>query len=135
VEVFVGWSISCDDWAAMPAVVRLDVEEVAMSASTTRMFTLSRVIALALITLLIAGLAYLRFAPDSSSISVQEGAKAGDLILEPCKYPTENGNYGAECGTLIVPEKRADPKSPLIAGRPWPYKHDLRQGEPIRGRA
>jgi pimeloyl-ACP methyl ester carboxylesterase len=86
-----------------------------MDASTARMFTLPRVIALALITLLVAGLAYLRFAPDSSSVSVPEGAAAGDLILEPCDYPTENGNYAAECGTLIVPEKRADPQSRLIA--------------------
>ena len=28
-------------------------------------------------------------APDSSAVSVPEGAKAGDLILEPCEYPTE----------------------------------------------
>jgi hypothetical protein len=41
------------------------------------MFTQSRVIALALITPLIAGLAYLRYAPDSSPVSVPEGAKAG----------------------------------------------------------
>jgi hypothetical protein len=80
-----------------------------MDASTTRLFTLSRLIALALITLLITGLAYLRFAPDSRSLSVPQGAKAGDLILEPCEYPTENGNYAAECGTLTVPEKRVDP--------------------------
>ena len=63
-----------------------------MDTSTTRMFTLPRVIALALITLLVVGLAYLRFAPDPSSVSVPEGAKAGDLILEPCDYPTENGS-------------------------------------------
>ncbi|MGH3337577.1 MAG: hypothetical protein ACRDPL_01925, partial [Propionibacteriaceae bacterium] len=81
----------------------------------TRMFTRPRVAALALIALLVAGLAYLRFAPDSSSISVPEGAKAGDLILEPCDYPTEIGNYAAECGTLVVPETRADPQSRLIA--------------------
>jgi pimeloyl-ACP methyl ester carboxylesterase len=86
-----------------------------MDASTTRMFTLPRVLALALIALLVAGLAYLRFAPDSSTVSVPEGAKAGDLILEPCEYPTENGNDAAECGTLVVPEKRADPQSRLIA--------------------
>jgi pimeloyl-ACP methyl ester carboxylesterase len=86
-----------------------------MDGSTTRMFTLSRVVALAMIALLVAGLAYLRFAPDSSTVSVPEGAKAGDLILEPCEYPTENGNYAAECGTLVVPEKRADPQSRLIA--------------------
>jgi pimeloyl-ACP methyl ester carboxylesterase len=86
-----------------------------MDASTTRMFTLPRVLALALIALLVAGLAYLRFAPDSSTVSVPEGARAGDPILEPCEYPTENGNDAAECGTLVVPEKRADPQSRLIA--------------------
>ena len=86
-----------------------------MDASTTRMFTLTRVVALALIALLVGGLAYLRFAPDSSAVSVPEGAKAGDLILEPCEYPTENGNYAADCGTLVVPEKRTDPQSRLIA--------------------
>jgi pimeloyl-ACP methyl ester carboxylesterase len=86
-----------------------------MDTSTTRMFTLPRVIALALIALLVLGLAYLRFAPDSSSVSVPEGAKAGDLILEPCDYPTENGTHPADCGTLVVPEKRGDPQSRLIA--------------------
>jgi pimeloyl-ACP methyl ester carboxylesterase len=86
-----------------------------MDGSTNRMFTLSRVLALALIALLVTGLAYLRFVPDSSTVSVSEGAKAGDLVLEPCEYPTENGNYAAECGTLIVSEKRADPQSRLIA--------------------
>jgi pimeloyl-ACP methyl ester carboxylesterase len=86
-----------------------------MDASTTRIFTLTRVVALALIVLLVGGLAYLRLAPDPSSISVPEGAKAGDLILEPCDYPTENGNSPADCGTLVVPEKRTDPQSRLIA--------------------
>jgi hypothetical protein len=86
-----------------------------MSASTSRMFTLSRVVALALIALLVGGLAYLRFAPVSSSVAVHEGAKAGDLVLQPCDYETENGSYAADCGTLVVPEKRADPKSQLIA--------------------
>jgi hypothetical protein len=86
-----------------------------MNAPTTRVFTPSRVLALALIALLVGGLAYLRFAPDSRSVSVPQGAKAGDLILEPCEYPTENGNYAAECGTLTVPEKRVDPQSRLIA--------------------
>jgi pimeloyl-ACP methyl ester carboxylesterase len=86
-----------------------------MNASTTRMFTLSRVLALALIAVLISGLAYLRFAPDSDSVSVPEGAKAGDLILKPCEYATESGSYAAECGTLVVPEKRADPQSRLIS--------------------
>jgi pimeloyl-ACP methyl ester carboxylesterase len=46
---------------------------------------------------------------------VPAGAKAGDLILERCDYPTENGTYRADCGTLVVPENRADPRSRLIA--------------------
>ena len=32
-----------------------------------------------------------------------------------CDYATENGSYAADCGTLVVPENRADPESRLIA--------------------
>jgi hypothetical protein len=35
--------------------------------------------------------------------------------MHPCTYPTENGAYRADCGTLVVPENRADPRSRLIA--------------------
>ncbi len=35
--------------------------------------------------------------------------------MHPCTYPTENGGYRADCGTLVVPENRADPRSRLIA--------------------
>jgi pimeloyl-ACP methyl ester carboxylesterase len=37
------------------------------------------------------------------------------LILERCEYATEDGNYEADCGTLVVPENRHDPDSRLIA--------------------
>jgi pimeloyl-ACP methyl ester carboxylesterase len=86
-----------------------------MKAPTTRIFTPARIVALALIAVLVGGLAYLRFAPDSGSVSVPDGAKAGDVILERCDYATENGTYEADCGTLVVPENRADPQSRLIA--------------------
>lgn len=86
-----------------------------MEAPTTRIFTPGRIVAPALIAVLAIGLAYLRFGPDSGSVSVPEGAKAGNLILERCDYATENGTYEADCGTLVVPENRADPKSRLIA--------------------
>jgi hypothetical protein len=46
---------------------------------------------------------------------VPEGAKAGDLVLAPYTYATEGGDYDADCGTLVVPENRADPRSRLIA--------------------
>jgi pimeloyl-ACP methyl ester carboxylesterase len=79
-----------------------------------RAFTPGRVVALALIGLVVLGLAYLRFGRDSDAVSVPNGAVAGDLILERCDYETENGSYGADCGTLVVPENRADPDSRLI---------------------
>jgi pimeloyl-ACP methyl ester carboxylesterase len=86
-----------------------------MHASTTRTFTPARIVALALIALLVVGLGYLRFAPDSGSVSVPAGAEAGDLVLEDCDYATEAGAYRADCGTLVVPENRRDPESRLIA--------------------
>jgi pimeloyl-ACP methyl ester carboxylesterase len=86
-----------------------------MDAPTTRIFTPARIVALVLIALLVGVLAYLRFRPDSGPISVPDGAKAGDLILEGCDYGTEDGSYEADCGTLVVPENRSDPQSRLIA--------------------
>ena len=86
-----------------------------MNTPSTRTFTPARIVALGLIALAIFGLGYLRFAPDAESVSVPAGAKAGDLILENCDYATESGTYAAECGTLVVPENRADPDSRLIA--------------------
>ncbi len=88
-----------------------------MTAATPRQkpLTRSRIVALAIIGLAVLGLAYLRFAPDASPVSVPKGAHAGDLILESCTYATEEGGYEADCGTLVVPENRADPKSRLIA--------------------
>jgi pimeloyl-ACP methyl ester carboxylesterase len=86
-----------------------------MNRSTTSAFTPSRIVALALIALVAGLLGYLRFAPDSGSVSVPEDAKAGDLILESCDYATEDGTFAADCGTLVVPENRADPQTRLIA--------------------
>jgi pimeloyl-ACP methyl ester carboxylesterase len=82
----------------------------AMSALTP-----ARIVALALMGVLVLGLAYLKLGTADDSISVPSGALAGDLILEPCTYSTENGDYAADCGTLVVPENRADPQSRLIA--------------------
>src|SRR5215212_404237 len=81
----------------------------------TQLFTPTRVVAVALIAVLVAGLVYVRFAPGPDPVVVPEGASAGELILEPCEYAGENGSYPADCGTLVVPETRADPDSRLIA--------------------
>ena len=86
-----------------------------MPASTATGFTPARVVALVLVALLAAALGYVRFATGSDPVSVPDGAKAGDLILEPCEYATEDGAYDADCGTLVVPETRGDPGSRLIA--------------------
>ncbi|HXV58901.1 MAG TPA: alpha/beta hydrolase [Gaiellaceae bacterium] len=86
-----------------------------MNTPKNPIFTPGRIIALALITLAILGLAWLRFGFGDEAVSVPAGAQAGDLILEDCEYATEDGAYPAECGTLVVPENRADPGSRLIA--------------------
>ena len=119
-----------------------------MKPQKQRAFTASRIVALTVIGLLVLGLGYLRFSSDAS-VSVPHGAKAGDLHLHACTYDTEAGSYAADCGTLIVPENRADPSSRLIAveitrikarsanlgraglpppGRPRHQQHGVREG-------
>jgi pimeloyl-ACP methyl ester carboxylesterase len=78
-------------------------------------FTPARIVALLLIGLVVLGLAYLKFGAADDPMSVPAGALAGDLVLDPCTYSTEEGSYAADCGTLVVPENRADPQSRPIA--------------------
>jgi pimeloyl-ACP methyl ester carboxylesterase len=78
-------------------------------------FTRTRIVALSLIGVVVLGLAYLKLGAADDPISVPAGAMAGDLLLDPCTYSTENGSYAADCGTLVVPENRSDPESRLIA--------------------
>ena len=78
-------------------------------------FTPARIVALTLVGIVALGLAYLKLGTADDPVSVPAGAMAGDLILDPCTYSTEDGSYAAECGTLVVPENRADPQSRLIA--------------------
>ena len=81
----------------------------------SRSFTWARIAALLVSIVLLTGLTYLRVSSSSAAISVPQGAHAGQLTMQPCTYPTENGAYRADCGTLVVPEDRADPRSRLIA--------------------
>ena len=64
---------------------------------------------------LLTGLTYLGVSSSPGTASVSQGAHAGQLTMHPCTYPTENGAYRADCGTLVVPEDRADPRSRLIS--------------------
>ena len=53
---------------------------------------------------------------EESPITVPDGAKAGDLVdLQACTYESDEVEYAADCGTLVVPENRSDPASRLIA--------------------
>jgi uncharacterized membrane protein YdfJ with MMPL/SSD domain len=86
----------------------------AAGGERAKAFTPGRIVGLMLIALVAAALGYLRFAPDER-VSVPAGAKAGELTLHSCTYATEKGSYAADCGTLVVPENRANPQSRLIA--------------------
>ena len=86
-----------------------------MNAPTRRILGPGRIVALTLIALVAIGLGWIHFAHGDDRVSVPTGAKAGDLILERCDYATEDGSHDADCGTLVVPENRADPGSRLIA--------------------
>jgi pimeloyl-ACP methyl ester carboxylesterase len=77
--------------------------------------TRTRIVALTLIGAVALGLAYLKLGSADDRPSVPAGALAGDLLLDPCTYSTEDGSYAADCGMLVVPENRADPQSRLIA--------------------
>jgi len=77
--------------------------------------TRTRIVALTLVGLAFLSLGYLKVATADDQVSVPKGALAGDLLLDPCTYSTEDGNYAADCGTLVVPENRSDPQSRLIA--------------------
>ena len=81
----------------------------------SRSFTWARIVALLVTIVLLTGLTYLGVSSSPETVSVSPGAHAGQLTMHPCTYPTENGGYRADCGTLVVPEDRADPRSRLIA--------------------
>ena len=53
---------------------------------------------------------------EKATTTVPAGAQAGDLVgMEACTYEADDVEYAADCGTLVVPENRADPNSRLIA--------------------
>ncbi len=77
-----------------------------------RRFTWTRIAGLLATTVLLTGLIYLGVSSSPKTVSVRQGAHAGQLTMHPC---TESGGYRADCGTLVVAENRADPRSRLIA--------------------
>jgi pimeloyl-ACP methyl ester carboxylesterase len=83
--------------------------------ATARRNTWARIAALLVSVVLLTGLTYLRVSSSPETVSVSQGVHAGQLTMHPCTYPTQNGGYRADCGTLVVPEDRANPRSRLIA--------------------
>jgi pimeloyl-ACP methyl ester carboxylesterase len=84
-------------------------------AQRPRVFTWARIAALLMIIVLLTGLTYLRVSSSPETVSVPQGAHAGQLTMHACTYATEQGAMPADCGTLVVPENRASSKSRLIA--------------------
>jgi pimeloyl-ACP methyl ester carboxylesterase len=91
------------------------VDEPVPQAQSPKTFTWTRIVALVVIGVMLLGLTYIGFAPGDAAVSVPQEAHAGQLTMHPCIYSTEKGAYRADCGTLVVPENRADPRSRLIA--------------------
>jgi pimeloyl-ACP methyl ester carboxylesterase len=84
-------------------------------APRPKAFTWARIAALVVTIVLLTGLTYLGTSSSPGTVPVPQGAHAGQLTMHPCTYPTEKGAYRAACGTLVVPEDRANPRSRLIA--------------------
>src|ERR1700722_12869411 len=79
-------------------------------AQRPRAFTWARVVALLVTIILLMGLTFLRVWSSPETVSVS-GAHAGQLTMHACTYASEKGAMPADCGTLVVPENRADPRS------------------------
>ena len=88
------------------------VDQPVPQAQRPRAFTWGQIAGLLVTIVLLTGLTYLGASSSSGTVSVPQGAHAGQLAMHPCTYP---GGYRADCGTLVVPEDRADPRSRLIA--------------------
>src|ERR1700752_1277375 len=103
--------------AKSPGLAAVEISDLSSNGKKTvaKRFGGGRITGLALIAVLTLALGYLHFAGTSTAISVPAGAHAGQLALKNCTYNTEKGTYAADCGTLVVPENRADPHSRLIA--------------------
>jgi len=103
--------------AKSPGLAAVEISDLSSNGKKTvaKRFGGGRITGLALIAVLTLALGYLHFSGGSKSVSVPSGAHAGQLTLKSCNYTTENGTSAADCGTLVVPENRHDPKSRLIA--------------------
>jgi pimeloyl-ACP methyl ester carboxylesterase len=63
---------------------------------------------------MVLGLILMACGRTDTVTTLPAGAKPGDLTLAPCQFKTEEGEYAADCGTLVVPENRAKVDSRLL---------------------
>ena len=87
------------------------VDQPVALAQRPRAFTWARIAGLVVTIVLLMGLVYVGASSSPGTVSVPQGAHAGQLTMHPCT----SGGYRADCGTLVVPEDRANPRSRLIA--------------------
>jgi pimeloyl-ACP methyl ester carboxylesterase len=60
------------------------------------------------------GLVLLACSESEVPLAIPDGARPGELSITPCTYEARGVEYSADCGTLVVPENRADSGSRLI---------------------
>ena len=76
---------------------------------------LSRKTLVIITIVLVFGIMLISCNRGESSMSVPEGVKVGDIMLEPYEFKTTSGSYNAERGSLIVLENWNKDTSRLIA--------------------
>jgi len=114
---------------------------------TKRIYSLSRIVALAVIGVMLLGLTYLGMASGDAAVSVPQGAHAGQLTMHPCTYATEKGAYRATAErsscprtgqTPVTPDRAASdthsgsliaPVGANLSSQRWPWhnQHDVPQ--------
>ena len=104
------------DHGELEIVDEPEPEQAPPTRKPKRRLGFARVTGLLLIAILALGLAYVKVASGGDKVSVPAGAKAGQLSLRPCRS-SPSARRAADCGTLVVPENRAEPGSRLIGVR------------------
>jgi len=81
-----------------------------LTATSNRSWVTLAIVSVVFVTMLAA------CGGKQTQVTMPEGALAGELVgREPCMYEADDLEYAADCGTLVVPENRANSTSRLIA--------------------
>ena len=80
-------------------------------AQRPRAFTWARIAGLLVTIVLLTGLTYLRVSSSSETVSVPQGAHAGQLTMHPCTYPPR------AAATAPTAERSSWPRTGQTPGR------------------